>query len=382
MTIKDIYTKDNTILTPNGIEYADLNFALKAYNLSVDEFNARLGVAKNIRELFCGLDYKCGLKYDLDGTIHDFNGNKYKDLDEMCKHYHADKSLFESLYSLNVDLKTCLLQPTLVKEEGYIEKLRLEKEKKDKEKRIALQQKKEEQEKKDRELEKQRKRLQKAKIVFEKYYQLHIVGERPFTRERAIQIVQLSNLIYSHRTFTSNEKRLVNRAKIALETKTAKTSDIPDVNRELIKSILDDIPYRYIDSSKVRISDKIKLKEVVTSAIQEKSKLETPSKTSTLQAQNIITIKEDSKENSSANLVKPFDVKAMIDVKRAEECKNKSIIAKEVDMKISSNKVLNSQINKTIAPDKEVIQQKVDKQLDYDAIQLETIRVLKAYLGQ
>lgn len=380
MTIKDIYTKDNTILTPNGNEYADLNFALKAYNLSIDEFNTRLSVAKNLRELFCGLDYKCGLKYDLDCTIHDFNGNKYKNLDEMCEYYHADKSLFESLYSLNVDLKTCLLQPTSVKEKGYIEKLRLEKEKKEKEERIALQLKREEQEKKDKELEKKRKRLQKARFVFERYYQLHILNERPFTRERATQIIQLSNFISSHRTFTSNEKRLVNKAKIALETKTAKTSEKPDVNRELVKSILDDIPYRYIDSSKVRISDKIKLKEVVTSAIQEKSKLEKPVKTSTLQVQNSLgNIKESLKEN----LVKPLDVSAVIDIKRAEECGNKNITT-EVDMKISSNQVSKSQINKTVftVPDKEVIQQKVAKQLDYDAIQLETIRVLKAYLGQ
>lgn len=371
MTIKDLYTKDNTILTPSGNEYADLNFALKAYNLTIDEFNIRLPLAKNIRELFCGLDYKCGLKYDLDCTIHDFNGNKYKTLDEMCEHYHADKDLFESLYSLNVDLKTCLLQPTLVKQDGYIEKLRIEKEKKDKEDRIALQIKKEEQERKDKELEKERKRLQKAKFVFEKYYQYHILGEKSFTRERATQIVQLSSLISSHRAFTSTERRLVNRAKIALETKTAITSDKPDINRELVKNILGDIPYKYIDSSRVRISDKVKLKEVVTSAIQEKSKLEKSVITPTLKTQNSLDVLN--KEDSSVNLSQPLDVRSIIDAKKLEECRNKTN---------ENVEVLKAQTSIKTIPDKEVIQEKVDKQLDYNAIQLETIRILKAYLGQ
>lgn len=375
MTIKDIYTKDNTILTPNGNEYADLNFALKAYNLSIDEFNIRLPLAKDIRELFCGLDYKCGLKYDLDGTIHDFNGNKYKNLDEMCEYYHADKNLFESLYSLNVDLKTCLLQPTLVKENGYIEKLKMEKEKKDKEAKIALQEKKEEQDRKDKALQRERKRLQKAKLVFEKYFQLHVLGEKSFTRERATQIVQLSSLISSHRAFTSNERRLVNRAKIALETKTAITSDRPDVNRELVKSILGDIPYKYIDSSRVRISDKVKLKEVVTNAIQEKSKLEKSVITPTLKTEN--SLDNLDKKNLSNNLAQPLDVRSIMNAKKEEE-KNK----KDIERKSSLDETLKSQINMKTISNKDGIQKRVDKQLDYDAIQLETIRILKAYLGQ
>lgn len=375
MTIKDIYTKDNTILTPNGNEYADLNFALKAYNLSIDEFNIRLPLAKDIRELFCGLDYKCGLKYDLDGTIHDFNGNKYKNLDEMCEYYHADKNLFESLYSLNVDLKTCLLQPTLVKENGYIEKLKMEKEKKDEEAKIALQEKKEEQDRKDKALQRERKRLQKAKLVFEKYFQLHVLGEKSFTRERATQIVQLSSLISSHRAFTSNERRLVNRAKIALETKTAITSDRPDVNRELVKSILGDIPYKYIDSSRVRISDKVKLKEVVTNAIQEKSKLEKSVITPTLKTEN--SLDNLDKKNLSNNLAQPLDVRSIMNAKKEEE-KNK----KDIKRKSSLDETLKSQINMKTISNKDGIQKRVDKQLDYDAIQLETIRILKAYLGQ
>lgn len=375
MTIKDIYTKDNTILTPNGNEYADLNFALKAYNLSIDEFNIRLPLAKDIRELFCGLDYKCGLKYDLDGTIHDFNGNKYKNLDEMCEYYHADKNLFESLYSLNVDLKTCLLQPTLVKENGYIEKLKMEKEKKDEEAKIALQEKKEEQDRKDKALQRERKRLQKAKLVFEKYFQLHVLGEKSFTRERATQIIQLSSLISSHRAFTSNERRLVNRAKIALETKTAITSDRPDVNRELVKSILGDIPYKYIDSSRVRISDKVKLKEVVTNAIQEKSKLEKSVITPTLKTEN--SLDNLDKKNLSNNLAQPLDVRSIMNAKKEEE-RNK----KDIERKSSLDETLNSQINMKTISNKDGIQKRVDKQLDYDAIQLETIRILKAYLGQ
>lgn len=371
MTIKDIYTKENTILTPNGSEYTDLNFALKAYNLSMDEFNMRLPLAKDMRELFCGLDYKCGLKYNLDCTLHDFDGKKYKNLDEMCEYYHADRNLFESLYSLNVDLKTCLLQPSLVKEDGYIEKLKVENKKREEEAKIALKEKKEAQDRKDKELQDERKRQRKIKLIFEKYYQLHILGEKHFTKERATQIVQLSNLVTSYRTFTSNERRLVNRAKIALETKTALSSDKPDVNRELVKSILGKIPYKYIDSSKVRISDNVKLKEVLIT--QEKSKLDKPvikSESKSKLDKPVITptlktsLDAGDKKHLSKNLVQPLDVRSIIDIKKEEE--------KTLDA------TLNSQINMQMKSDTEM----VNKQLDYDAIQLETIRILKAYLGQ
>lgn len=386
MTLKDIYTKDNTVLTPNGHEYLDLNFALKAYNLDMDTFNSRLEKAKTLYELFCGLDYDCGLRHDLDGTIHDFQGNKYVDLKEMCDFYKADIKLFETLYSLGVDLKTCLLQPSYVKSEEYIEKLKKDKEEKELKEKEEQERLRRENELQEAKLQEVRKRVHQARLVLEKYYALHIKGTKSFTKERATQIVQLCDMSKQNRRLTHNETSLYNRAKISLETRTALSSDVPDVNRELVRSILGDIKYRYFDGTKITIKEDMKLREVVNQAIKTKLGLSGQNEVAS-DVTNSMIVASSSKEEKVNSLVKPLDMTMFR--KKAEE--NEKMMKKEnvieitpLEEAIKNKEMFKVSENKDIkVSDENVIIEptKLSDDIDFKAIQLETIRILRAYLG-
>lgn len=232
----EVYTKEGFVMTPNGKEYTNLDFALKAYNLSKEVFMERLETGCTLREAFNGIDYPCGLRFDNDGKLHDGSGGTFSTLEEMCKFHQADVEWFNKLYKVTHNLEFSLKQPEGSKSDEYIRKLQARKE--------LLRKEKLEGKKKAQEAQKAKAayhaRVMKAKQVYKEYN--HYLKEFDLMPiEIAWQVLRLGEFIESYTSLKYDEKRLYEKAENSIkygETNVLGTEDIP--NHALVKDILKD----------------------------------------------------------------------------------------------------------------------------------------------
>lgn len=234
---RSLFTKDGVIKTPDGREFVSLNFALKAYNLDEETFNARWETGCTLREAFCGLDYPCGLKFSNDCFIHDMNGKKFKSLEDLCEHYKADVEWFKRLYEVTSDMELSLEQKVTHKTERFIAKCKEANEAK----RIAEQKRKEQEAKEAIENQELDARIRRAKIILGKYAKHYLNTYGSISREKSAQVLELYDFISQYRKTSYDEKKLCEKAQICLSHYSSFDPKIRDVNQDVIDRVLDGV---------------------------------------------------------------------------------------------------------------------------------------------
>jgi hypothetical protein len=411
MEMQSIYTKDGTVITPNGREFANLNFALKAYGLTEEEFNNRLQTGYSIREAFVGKDYDCGLKFADDGYIHDTYGHQFKDLESLCAYHNADIVWFKRLYTATHDMRISLKQESNHKTFEFIDSCNLHNREKEKEKSAAVEAKRVA----DENLLHRRKQVVRARQVLEKYASIYVESYKGLTLHRANQIVDLCDFITVSGSLTYTENRLLSKAQTALHWKTYLTSKGDDPNQHLVDSILEGFDRPRLAKKSLKSKTATTIASKITST---KSSLFTNSSSTGLvksaekeevQA-GLQTAKEKSSNSTpiscyeSGKVVKKPESEKAVYISEAERAKKEDIRKKRAEAgrisaeKRKAKKLLDESavkesafapISVSVANENSMANMSKDvaesrkkaSSMTYSEIEEETIRILQAYLG-
>lgn len=366
---KQIYTKDGTVKTPDGREFGNLTSALKAYDLHINTFYERLDKGCSIREAFVGPDYKCGLKFDNDGKVRDYNKKPFNSLVEMCDYHKADIKWFQKLYEVTQDLELSLKQSPEHKSEMFILEYKMKNEERLKKEKLLEEKRKKEEE--DKSI--MRTRVNKARKVLQKYCEFHLNSYKSCTYNRAIQIKRLAEFLSTYSTLTYDENRLYKKVLIALDAGTTNHLRTPDPNQALVDSIL--LDFKYNPKAKAEKKDSGKKSESVKSSVKATSSNKDDANTTT----NSLS---DSKELKDVKNIKEIKKKKDVDslspeeIKRQEEIREKRAMAGRMSAAKRKEK-------KLLASDKGLFIVETEKpKMSYSEAEEESIRILKEYLGE
>ena len=369
--VSDVYSKNGTVVAPNGKEYTNLFFALKAYGLDEEEFKIRLENGYSIREAFVGKDYSCGLKFNDDGYLHDGFGHTFKDLESMCKFHNADIHWFENLYEVTGNVKLSLLQKPEHKTEKFIQSCKEELEKKNREEKELNNEKN----RQEREEEKQRQKNALARKILKKYGEYYLNTYKSMTEQRAFQIINLGDYLRQFRLLSYDERRIYERAELALKFKTCVHSSKEDPNKKLVDSVLGSFVSpelkKYLkkkDSAKDYYSRK---KDIIEDVLKDNKSSISEEKPfiKSVNTVKMTDMEKGSKSYSDSLSLTKFSSREELNAKRKEVREKRSKAGKISAEKRKEQKMMS-----------ENTYTKQNK--DYSEVEEETIRILQAYLGE